>query len=187
VLGGLLQDNGAWDRVGDILTDSDFYRYEHQLIFGAIGRLINALKPADVVTVYEQLQRDGKHEEVGGLAYLNSLAQYVPSAANIRRYAEIVRERSILRKLITAATTPRPAPSIPASARWKRCWTSAPSACWRSSPDVRGDDWEAMDTGIVRLLDASSRRPTAPSSRTSSPRAWPTWTSAWMAAAGPAR
>ena len=103
VLGGLLLDNGAWDRVGDLLIDSDFYRYEHRLIYGAVGALINASKPADVITVFESLQNQGKAEECGGLAYLNSLAQYVPSASNIRRYAEIVRERSILRKLVTAS------------------------------------------------------------------------------------
>ncbi|MDF1483679.1 replicative DNA helicase [Ramlibacter sp. H39-3-26] len=103
VLGGLLLDNGAWDRVGDLLVDSDFYRYEHRLVYAAIGGLVNATKPADVITVYEQLQSIGKAEEVGGLAYLNALAQYVPSASNIRRYAEIVRERSILRKLVSAS------------------------------------------------------------------------------------
>ena len=103
VLGGLLLDNGAWDRVGDLLTDGDFYRYEHKLIYASIGALINATKPADVITVYEHLQNQGKADETGGLAYLNSLAQYVPSASNIRRYAEIVRERSILRKLVSAS------------------------------------------------------------------------------------
>ena len=64
VLGGLLLDNGAWDRMGDLLTDSDFYRYEHRLIYAAIGGLINATRPADVITVYEQLQGLGKAEEV---------------------------------------------------------------------------------------------------------------------------
>ena len=103
VLGGLLLDNAAWDRVGDLLSDGDFYRYEHRLIYGAVGTLINASKPADVITVFEHLQNQGKSEETGGLSYLNSLAQYVPSAGNIRRYAEIVRERSILRKLVTAS------------------------------------------------------------------------------------
>ncbi|MDB5730167.1 MAG: replicative helicase, partial [Variovorax sp.] len=103
VLGGLLLDNGAWDRVGDLLEEGNFYRYEHRLIYTAISTLVNANKPADVITVYEQLQNLGKGAEAGGLAYLNSLAQYVPSASNIRRYAEIVRERSILRKLISAA------------------------------------------------------------------------------------
>ena len=103
VLGGLLLDNGAWDRVADLLNDSDFYRYEHRLTYSAVAALVNASKPADVVTVFEHLQNLGKAEEAGGLAYLNSLAQYVPSAANIRRYAEIVRERAVLRKLVAAS------------------------------------------------------------------------------------
>jgi replicative DNA helicase len=103
VLGGLLLDNGAWDRVGDLLTDGDFYRYEHKQIFAAVAALINTSRPADVITVYEHLQGLGKAEEIGGLGYLNALAQYVPSASNIRRYAEIVRERAILRKLVTAS------------------------------------------------------------------------------------
>ena len=103
VLGGLLLDNSAWDRAGDLLTDSDFYRYEHRLIYAAIGALVNASKPADVITVFEQLQSLGKAEECGGLVYLNALAQSVPSAANMRRYAEIVRERAMLRKLIAAS------------------------------------------------------------------------------------
>ncbi|ODV10755.1 MAG: replicative DNA helicase [Rubrivivax sp. SCN 70-15] len=103
VLGGLLLDNLAWDRAGDLLTESDFYRHEHRLIFGAIGALVNHSKPADVITVFEQLQSHGKADDCGGLAYLNALAQSVPSAANLRRYAEIVRERAILRKLIAAS------------------------------------------------------------------------------------
>jgi replicative DNA helicase len=103
VLGGLLLDNLAWDRAADLLTDSDFYRHEHRLIYAAIGALVGASKPADVITVFEQLQSLGKAEDSGGLAYLNALAQSVPSAANMRRYAEIVRERSILRKLIHAS------------------------------------------------------------------------------------
>ena len=103
VLGGLLLDNLAWDRAGDLLTDSDFYRHEHRLIYAAIGVLVGQSKPADVITVFEQLQSLGKAQDAGGLAYLNALAQSVPSAANMRRYAEIVRERSILRKLIAAS------------------------------------------------------------------------------------
>jgi replicative DNA helicase len=103
VLGGLLLDNSAWDRVGDLLADGDFYRYEHRQVYAAIDALINTSRPADVITVYEHLQALGKAEEIGGLGYLNALAQYVPSASNIRRYAEIVRERSILRKLVSAS------------------------------------------------------------------------------------
>ncbi len=104
VLGGLLLDNGAWERVADLLTNpGDFYRYEHRLIFDAIKAMVDKSRPADVITVYESLQSQGKADEVGGIVYLNSLAQYVPSAANIRRYAEIVRERAILRKLVSAS------------------------------------------------------------------------------------
>ncbi|MBL8304781.1 MAG: replicative DNA helicase, partial [Ideonella sp.] len=66
VLGGLLLDNSAWDRAGDLLVDSDFYRYEHRQIYAAIGNLVNATKPADVITVFEQLQSLGKAEECGG-------------------------------------------------------------------------------------------------------------------------
>jgi replicative DNA helicase len=103
VLGGLLLDNLAWDRAADLLTDGDFYRYEHRLIYSAIAGLVQHSKPADVITVFEQLQSLGKADDCGGLAYLNALAQSVPSAANMRRYAEIVRERSILRKLIATS------------------------------------------------------------------------------------
>jgi replicative DNA helicase len=103
VLGGLLLDNLAWDRAADLLGDSDFYRHEHRLIYAAIGALVNATRPADVITVFEHLQSLGRADECGGLAYLNALAQSVPSAANLRRYAEIVRERAILRKLVAAS------------------------------------------------------------------------------------
>ncbi len=103
VLGGLLIDNMAWDRAGDLISDGDFYRWEHREIYSAISALVTASKPADVITVFELLQQGGKAEPCGGLAYLNALAQSVPSAANLRRYAEIVRERAILRKLISAS------------------------------------------------------------------------------------
>jgi len=103
VLGGLLLDNMAWDRAAELLTDSDFYRYEHRLIFSAVAALVQHSRPADVITVFEHLQSLGKADDSGGLAYLNALAQSVPSAANMRRYAEIVRERAVLRKLIGAS------------------------------------------------------------------------------------
>ncbi len=103
VLAGLLLDNSAWDRAGDLLKDTDFYRAEHRLIYAALGSLMNAGKPADVITVFEHLTMQGKAEECGGLVYLNALAQSVPSAANLRRYAEIVRERAVLRKLVATS------------------------------------------------------------------------------------
>jgi replicative DNA helicase len=102
VLGGLLLDNVAWDKIADLVTPADFYRGDHRLIYQAIGRLLEANRPADVVTVFEALQSTGRIEEAGGLVYLNALAQNTPSAANIRRYAEIVRDRSVLRRLVTA-------------------------------------------------------------------------------------
>jgi hypothetical protein len=102
VLGGLLLDNLAWDGAQH-LTDADFFRVEHRLIFAAIGSLVSANKPADVITVFEQLAEKGTAHDCGGLQYLNALAQSVPSAANVRRYAEIVRERSMLRRLIAAS------------------------------------------------------------------------------------
>lgn len=103
MLGGLLLDNSAWDRVSDVLSESDFYKFEHRLIYASIQTLIGGLRPADVITVYEALLAQGKADAVGGLGELNALAQYVPSAGNIRRYAEIVRERAILRKLVVAS------------------------------------------------------------------------------------
>jgi replicative DNA helicase len=103
VLGGLLLDNAAWDRIADFLSQSDFYRYDHRIIFEHIGKLISTTRPADVVTVYEALTTSGKADDVGGLAYLNALAQNTPSAANIRRYAEIVRDRAVLRRLVSVA------------------------------------------------------------------------------------
>lgn len=96
VLGSLLIDNRVFDRAADVLNDADFYRPEHRAVYAAIARLVGAGKPADVVTVFDAL--GPKAEEVGGLAYINALAQSVPSSANCRRYAEIVRERSLLRQ-----------------------------------------------------------------------------------------
>lgn len=103
VLGGLLLDNAAFEKLTDLVNEHDFYRHDHRLIWQHISRLVNLSRPADVVTVNESLVSMNKAEEAGGLAYLNALAHNTPSAANIRRYAEIVRERSMLRKLVAVA------------------------------------------------------------------------------------
>ena len=103
VLGGLLLDNSAWDKIADFVSPEDFYRYDHRLIFQHIARLISGSRPADVITVFESLSSANKADEIGGISYLNALAQNTPSAANIRRYAEIVRDRGILRKLISVS------------------------------------------------------------------------------------
>ena len=102
VLGGLMLDNNAFDQVADVLTPDDFYRREHRVIYEKIQQMCSEGRPADIVTVYGELEAEDKAREIGGLAYLNSLVNSTPAAANIRRYAEIVRDRSILRQLITA-------------------------------------------------------------------------------------
>ncbi len=104
VLGGILLDTSAWDKITDILQEQDFYRYEHRLIFRHISQLTEHAKPVDVITVAESLESNAELDKAGGLAYLGSLAQNVPSAANIRRYAEIVRERAVMRKLAEVGT-----------------------------------------------------------------------------------
>jgi replicative DNA helicase len=105
VIGGLLIDTQAWDQVGDLITAEDFYRPDHQLIFGALAELVAHGKPADVVTAAGQLERSGRLEDAGGMGYLGTLARDTPTAANVRAYAEIVRERSLLRRLISAGRT----------------------------------------------------------------------------------
>ncbi|WP_163577470.1 replicative DNA helicase [Halomonas faecis] len=104
VLGGLMLDNSAWDNIADRLVADDFYRYEHRLIFNVMARLAEAAQPLDVVTLSEALEGRDQLETVGGLAYLAELARNTPSASNIRAYADIVRERATLRKLIRAAS-----------------------------------------------------------------------------------
>ena len=99
ILGGLMLDNSKWDIVSDMVTSEDFYRQDHRLIFKAIFNLASEAHPLDVVTVSEELTRLEVLEESGGLAYLGELANKTPSASNIRSYAEIVRERSVLRSL----------------------------------------------------------------------------------------
>ncbi|MBS0349390.1 MAG: replicative DNA helicase [Proteobacteria bacterium] len=101
LLGGLMIDNSVWERVGDIVNEADFYRDDHRRIFRHIAKLVEMGKPADVVTVFESLEKSGEAEHVGGLAYLGEIANSTPSAANVRRYGEIIRERAILRKLVS--------------------------------------------------------------------------------------
>ncbi|MBM5811740.1 MAG: replicative DNA helicase [Gammaproteobacteria bacterium] len=102
VLGGLMLDTAAWDAVADIVTGGDFYRRDHRLIFEAIAGVMERRGACDAVTVSEHLDRAGQLEEVGGLAYLGTIVRDTPGAANVRAYAEIVRERSILRQLVAA-------------------------------------------------------------------------------------
>lgn len=100
ILGGLMLDNEAWIKVGDLVTERDFYRDDHRRIFRAISGLLEKDVPADVVTVFEEIEKSNQVDQTGGLAYLGEIANATPSAANIRSYARIVRDKSILRSLI---------------------------------------------------------------------------------------
>jgi replicative DNA helicase len=104
LLGALLLDNEAFDRVADLVGADDFYRDDHRRIWRHIARLIEANRPADVVTVTESIEASEDKDKTGGAAYLGALAQNTPSALNIRRYAELVRERAVQRRLAQVAT-----------------------------------------------------------------------------------
>ncbi|MDO4231576.1 MAG: replicative DNA helicase [Lautropia sp.] len=103
VLGGLLLNNNAWEEVGDMLSDDDFYRHDHRLIWGQIANLLRQNRPADGLTVIDALKQTGQLDEAGGAAYLATLSNSYTSAANIRHYAEIVRDRAVLRRLIAVS------------------------------------------------------------------------------------
>ncbi len=101
VLGGLLLENSAWDKIADVVTEHDFYRHDHRLIFRSIAVLAEKDEPLDVITLSAWLKDRDELENAGGLAYLGTLAKDTPSAANIKAYADIVREKSVLRQLIS--------------------------------------------------------------------------------------
>lgn len=103
VLGGLMLDNRAWDLIADRIKQPDFYRHDHRLIYGVMARLAEQNKPLDVLTVSEALREIHELENAGGDVYLFELANNTPSVANIAAYADIVRERSVMRQLIAAA------------------------------------------------------------------------------------
>ncbi len=102
LVGGLMLNKAAWDKVADVVTAEDFYRNDHRIIFTAIAQLVEDGNPCDVVTVSEFLDQRSDLDKAGGLEYLMALANETPGAANARAYANIVRERSLLRSLINA-------------------------------------------------------------------------------------
>ena len=104
VLGGLMIDNNTWDQVADRVSENDFYRKDHRLIFRAIAMLAEEAQPFDAVTIAEWLASHNELDNAGGLAYLGTLASNTPTAANIKAYAGIVRERAVLRQLIQVST-----------------------------------------------------------------------------------
>ncbi len=103
VLGGLMLDNEAWDRVAERVVGQDFYTRTHKLIFEAMERLVELGQPIDLITISEALEKNNELENVGGFAYLGEIAKNTPSAANISAYAEIVRERAVVREMIGVA------------------------------------------------------------------------------------
>ena len=103
IIGGLLLDNQAWDRVGDKVSEADFYRPDHRVLFRAIADLARRNQPFDLVTLKEHLKALSQLEEAGGEFYLYELAKNTPSAANIAAYGDIVRERSVFRQLINVS------------------------------------------------------------------------------------
>lgn len=103
VLGSLMMDSDAWNKVDDKLVEADFYRHDHQLIFRAMASLAQDSNPLDAITVSEFLDRHGHSEETGGLEYLADLTKNTPSAANVKAYARVIRERALIREMIAAA------------------------------------------------------------------------------------
>ena len=104
VIGGLLLDNRAWEKIADKLVEEDFYRYDHRLLFSAIRELESNNDPFDAVTLSRCLEKKNLLDKAGGLIYLGRLAKETPSASNIEAYANIVREKSVLRQLISVGT-----------------------------------------------------------------------------------
>jgi replicative DNA helicase len=139
VLGGLMLDNEAWDRIADVLNENDFYRREHRLIFRAVSALSQEGQPADVVTVGEWLENAGELDHAGGFAYLNTLAAQTPGAANILAYAGNVRDRAVLRALIRAASS---------------IGTSAFQPEGRSAPEIL----DQAERTILDISEATARR-----------------------------
>ena len=138
VLGGLMLSGEAWDKVADRLTEEDFYRHDHRLIFRAIGQLAGRNQPCDAITLGEWFQSNGLSEQVGGSQYVIELASTTPSAANIVNYADIVREKAILRNLIDVGT---------------RIVNDAFETGGRSSRDVL----ESAEQEVFRIAEAGAR------------------------------
>lgn len=139
VLGGLMLENSAFDRIADVVTDADFYRDDHRRIFRHIRRLIESGKPADVVTVSESADQTNETDQIGGLGYLGEIANATPSAGNIRRYAEIVAERSTRRRLMEIGMRLQDASAKPNGAPVEEVANSAESEIQRAMDRTAGE------------------------------------------------
>jgi len=137
LLGALLIDNQAFDRIADLVAGDDFYRDDHRRIWRHIAKLIENTRPADVVTVAESVEGSEDKDKTGGPAYLAALAQNTPSSLNIRRYAELVRERAIQRRLAQVATEIAESASRPPARKSTSCWTRPSPRSSRSPKTAR--------------------------------------------------
>lgn len=130
VLGAMLIDKEAIAKATEVLSADDFYREAHRVIFSAMLELYNKNEAVDMVTVTEILKRDNKLEDIGGIAYITSLANVVLTAANVKYHADIVAEKSVLRQLVRVSTE---------IAAWVmrlmrmsvRCWIQRKAAFWK--------------------------------------------------------
>ncbi len=166
VLGGLMLANEAWDRIGDIIAVEDFYRHDHRLIYRHISRLIEQNKPADVLTIAESLTLSGELNTSGGMQYIHSLAENTPSAANIRLYAEIVRERSIMRRLAQVGTEIADSAYTPAGRNARQLLDEAESKVFdiAEAGQRSGTGFTAMSTlltEVMQRLDELSQNPSS--------------------------
>ncbi|MDR3418615.1 MAG: replicative DNA helicase [Nevskia sp.] len=156
VLGGLLLNNRAWYELADQLSEEDFYTQDHRVIFRAIGELMAQNKPCDFVTLSEHLRLQNRLDEAGGLAYLGTLAADTPSAANIRAYADIVRERSVLRSLIAAGQDIAELGYQPAGREPGELIDSAEQSVFRIRE--RGDKSRSQYFAMPSLIESVERR-----------------------------
>ena len=155
-LGGLMIDNNAWDQIADRVSEEDFYLADHRVIFRAIQRLAADDSPFDIVTLAEALESNNQLEDAGGFEYIANLANNTPSAANIHAYADIVRERSILRQLIEVGTSIANSAYNPAGRNSRELLDSAEEHVFAIAE--QGDRANQGFTGINELLTRAVER-----------------------------
>ena len=156
ILGALMLDNRMWDRVGDMLTEADFFKNEHKVIFSALAAMLNACKPADVLTVHDQLMRSRKADAIG-LVDLHALTQYLPSASSVRQYALIVRDFALRRKLMDASSAIHGL-ACQRGVGFEETLDQATALLTPLFDAGKSDAWLDMDLGMVEFLDGIQRR-----------------------------
>lgn len=166
VLGALLLDNQAFDQVSDLLSEKDFYSSRHSCIFRAIKTLVTACQPADVFTVHTHLESIGQADEVGGLGYLNSIAQYVPSAANIRRYADHVHDRAVRRALINSSDNISASAYATNGLSNEELISQAERQLSQISSGIPTDGVKSLESLAVRFMDRLQDRADNPGQKT---------------------